>query len=278
MQFRLIAICLSLVVLSIKSLERDAWAADAEEQDTDKNRLADRHLAFMVRHVESYTGTRKADGAKLTALPKALLRWSNPLVNIEHGLYVAWTDPSGRPMSVAQIYFFPSSKKWFIEHQSLCDGPMEFTSELHSTWSPQSPGIEWTKIGNEDMKPVESKPLRLTQMRQLARRFRAEDTIANNSKLRLLTSPVMRYDAAEKGLIDGALFVMVNGTDPEITLQIEARQDQKSGRHYYWALSPMTTYELRAYIGDKEVWHSLSSRSMTADDIFHPHPIDGQVE
>ena len=181
-------------------------------------------------------------------------------------------------MAVAQIYYFPSSKKWFIEHQSLSDGPMEFESKLSSKWSPREAGIEWTRFSDEDTRPARSKAGRLVQMRKLARRFRADDTIADNSKLRLLTSPVLRYDAPKEKLIDGALFVMVNGTDPEITLQIEARQNGNSGQHYYWALSPMTTYELRAYIDDKEVWRSLSSRPMSASDSFHPHPLDGQID
>ena len=38
----------------------------------------------------------------------------------------------------------------------------------------------------------------------------------------------LRYDAPNEELIDGALLVIVNGTDPEITLQIEARQEQSS--------------------------------------------------
>ena len=232
-----------------------------------------------MRHVESYTGTREADGAKLTPLANPLLRWTNPYLKIEDGLYVAWTDPSGRPTSVAQIYYFPRSKSWFIEHQSLCDGPMEFKSKLSSDWSPRKAGIEWTKFSDQDVEPARSKARRMAEMRNLARRFQADDTIANNSKLRLLTSPVLRYDAPKEGLIDGALFVMVNGTDPEITLQIEARQDRKtSERRYYWALSPMTTFELMAYVDDKEVWHTPNARSMGPNDSFHPHSIVGQVE
>ena len=278
MKMRLTAIWLWLFLLPIIGLETNAWAADPEDSELDKNSVADRNLAFMIRHAKSYKGTRVADGAMLTPLPKPLLRWSNPVVNIEYGLYVGWTDPGGRPMALAQIYYFPLTKKWFIEHQSLCDGPMDFESQLSSKWSPREAGITWTRFTDEDAPPAQSKARRLVQMRNLARRFRADDTIANNTKLRLLTSPVLRYDEPQEGVIDGVLFVMVNGTDPEITIQIEARQDANSEQHYYWALSPMTTYELTAYLDDKEVWRSPSSRPMTASDSFHPHPLDGQIE
>jgi hypothetical protein len=90
---------------------------------------------------------------------------------------------------------------------------------------------------------------------------------------------VLRYDAPKEGLIDGALFVMVNGTDPEITLQIEARQEKTSPeQYYYWALSPMTTFELMASVNNVEVWHTPTPRSTGPNDSFHPHRIDGQVE
>ena len=75
------------------------------------------------------------------------------------------------------------------------------------------------------------------------------------------------------------MFVMVNGTDPEITIQIEARQDMKTlQRRYHWALSPMTTYELTAYLNDTEVWHAASSRPTGKRDIFHPHELAAEAE
>lgn len=220
-----------------------AFANEGSQQESTNSEVGDPELEFMMRHALSYTGTRTADGAKITPLLNPLLRWTNPLVGIEEGVYVAWTDPSGRPMSVAQIYFFPPSRKWFIEHQSLCDGPMVFQSELGGDWTPEKPGISWTKFGNGVAKPAESKTRRMIEMRDLARRFR------------------------------------VDGTDPEITIQIEARQDMKSlQRHYYWALSPMTTYELTAYLEDTEVWHAASSRPTGERDIFHPHELATEAE
>ena len=120
---------------------------------------------------------------------------------------------------------------------------------------------------------------RMAEMRNLARRFRADDTIANNSRLRLLPNPLLRYEAPASGIIDGALFVMVNGTDPEVTVQIEAREDIKTQqRHYYWALSPITTYELTAYMEDRKVWHVKSTRPTGGRDVFHPHELSVSIE
>ena len=140
------------------------------------------------------------------------------------------------PAAVAQIYLAPWSNKWCIESQSLDADPLEFTSKANSPWTPQKAGIEWHAfVGKKIPEPNRSKALRLAQMRSLARRFRADDAIADNSKLRLLTTPLHRYEVAKSGIIDGVIFVMANGTDPEITLQIEARESPKTRkRAFYW--------------------------------------------
>ncbi|MBC8115110.1 MAG: hypothetical protein H7062_12070 [Candidatus Saccharimonas sp.] len=41
-------------------------------------------------------------------------------------------------------------------------------------------------------------------------------------ELRLLTTPVHRYEDRDQQLIDGALFIIAQGTNPEVTLFLEA--------------------------------------------------------
>src|SRR5947209_7567407 len=67
---------------------------------------------------------------------------------------------------------------------------------------------------------------RLLQMRELAAGCavtkRERDDSA--SELRLLPQPIYRYEAAQAGVIDGAIFVFVQGTDPDLFLLLEARE------------------------------------------------------
>ena len=257
-----------LVLIAVASIPPLGHANDqaAAEQlsDTDADKssqpkestLADRRYEFMKQHAKAFSGIRKSDRAEIKVHPKPLLRWTNPYTGVDAGLFSAWLDPDGRPMAVAQIYLYPKTNNdWRIELHSLCDGSMEFQSEQSGRWRPQGPGVEWHKLEKKAPKPSERKSIRLAQMRNIARRFRGDDTIANNSVLRLMPNPSIRYDAPKKGVIDGALFLMVNGTDPEMMLQVEVREGKDSKeRAFYWALSRMTSYQLVAYLDGEEVW------------------------
>jgi hypothetical protein len=53
--------------------------------------------------------------------------------------------------------------------------------------------------------------------------------------LRLLPTPLHRYASEASGIIDGALFSMAHGTNPEILLQLEARFD--ANRSKQWVAS-----------------------------------------
>ena len=268
---------LVFVVLVAASCHPSVPLALGEESQSAKERT-DPRTDYMMDQCTDYVGLRVSDKTKLTCLAKPLLKWTNPSLNIDHGLYVAWTDPDGRPAAVAQIYLAPWSNKWCIEHQSLDSSPLEFQSKSNSSWLPRRAGIEWNKfVGKKIPKPSSSKVIRLAQMRSLARRFHADDSIADNSKLRLLTTPLYRYDAEKAGIIDGALFVMTNGTDPEITLQIEVRGSQDSQRPaFYWAMSPMTTYELSSDFDGVRVWNSSRERPTGPREVFHPHELTVQ--
>ena len=236
--------------------DKNGGASAVALKETKEPTLADRRYEFMKQHAKNFEGIRKSDGAKIKVLPKPLLRWTNPYTGVEAGLFSAWLDDDGRPMAVAQIYLYPKTNDdWRIELQSLCDGPMEFRSDQSGTWQPKVPGVEWHKLEKKAPKPSDRKAIRLAQMRKIARRFRGDDTIANNSILRLMPNPSIRYEAPKKGVIDGALFLMVNGTDPEMMLQIEVREDKKTKKPaYFWALSRMTSYQLVAYLDGEVVW------------------------
>ena len=190
---------------------------------------------------------------------------------MKDGFLVGWVDKRGVPMAVAQIYLLPNREDvWGIETQSLSQDAFELSSKTNGPWRPRQPGVEWRAFPGETAKPAESKPLRLSQMRALARRFRGHDDFEQkDSVLRLLTNPVVRYEDPESGLIDGALFGLVHGTDPEMMIQIELREDTKTKqRGYFYALSPMTGYELRGYLDGKEVWHKPRIQSNRVTDVF----------
>src|SRR5262249_28285332 len=73
--------------------------------------------------------------------------------------------------------------------------------------------------------------------------------------LRLLPAPLFRYPSAKTGVIDGAIFTLVStaGTDPEVLLVIEAREDKGKTRWEY-ACGRFSDRDLYVQRNDKDVW------------------------
>jgi hypothetical protein len=63
-------------------------------------------------------------------------------------------------------------------------------------------------------------------MRQLARRFTVQaEWRGEKTDCRLLTQPIDRYDDETAGIVDGAVFVFANGTNPEMGLLLECSEE-----------------------------------------------------
>ena len=127
--------------------------------------------------------------------------------------------------------------------------------------------------------PARLKVARLSQMRALARRFDGEDDLSVEANvLRLMPNPMVRYEDKKNGVIDGALFAMVEGTDPELLIMLEARQPKdKSGKaEYFWALAPMTSAKLEGYLDGDHVWTKPQANGGQTS-IFYMRRLKGGV-
>ena len=71
-------------------------------------------------------------------------------------------------------------------------------------------------------KPAATASGRLTQMRQLARRFAARETYNKVTvECRLIAQPIDRYQSEGQKIVDGAIFALANGTNPEFGILLE---------------------------------------------------------
>ena len=76
---------------------------------------------------------------------------------------------------------------------------------------------------------------RLVQMKAMAAEFTAADDFKISSsdqettrhELRLLPTPVYRYEDPKRASTDGAVFAFVHGTDPEVFLVLESRSPRR---------------------------------------------------
>ena len=72
-------------------------------------------------------------------------------------------------------------------------------------------------------------------MKELARQIKAHENSRPGKKaaveryeLRVLPQPVHRYADAKSGLIDGGMFLIAYGLNPELVLLVEARREGSS--------------------------------------------------
>lgn len=233
-----------------------AGPLSAQEPATE---VSDR-LEYMTRSVADYRITAagsRGESLQVRRIEQPLLRWDNPVSNVPDGTLFLWTDQQARPVAIVQVFIAAGTDDlWLHEFQSLLDGPFDVRRADQPVWTPERTGIEWKSLPDSPA-PVASRAGRLTQMRQFAKRFSAEDDFEGKSRweLRLMPTPLHRYGGADNdnAILDGGLFAYAHGTDPEALLMLEARTT-KSGPAWFYALAPMTGYALRIKDRGTEVW------------------------
>lgn len=199
-----------------------------------------------------------------------ILRWSNPERGQVYGNVFLWTH-RGRPVVVGSLF------KWFSpfthmshEFHSLSVGEIAAKNELKEVWRSTQPGVQFAPI--PDAPAAAATPAaRLAQMRQLARQFTARsiDREGLKQELRQLAQPVYRYEVEKDStdLVDGALFVFVQGTDPDVWLLIEAvpTAGQPSAK-WQFAVARMNSIEIAVEHNGKPAWHceTLPFRDVTS--------------
>ncbi len=207
--------------------------------------------------------TLRADsssGRQLALREEPILRWTNPLGGRQaHGDVFLWTD-EGRPAAVLSLYEYTTPDGIVHEHHEFCslateklfgEGPDD------RDWSPAEAGIKLVPVP-EAPAPAATAARRLSQMRELAGRFTGAKITREERErrdLRLLSQPVLRYESKHHAVADGALFALVEATDPEIFLVLEARPENGEARWHY-GLARMNSLWLAASYQDRQVWEA----------------------
>jgi hypothetical protein len=192
---------------------------DGEGWPDRKEWLAQRAQEFASYRFEMEGSLRKP----LTLEPQAILDWSNPERNTFYGATFIWTR-DGRPELIGSAY----GRGKYLRHEfhSLSTEPIvgeRSGSRVHRF----PPGIEWRELANAP-EPAASSASRLTQMRRQAERFEMtmifRRPVETHHPLRLLTRPA--YPLPRTAVNEVALFLFVQGTDPECVLLLEAKSDK----------------------------------------------------
>ena len=224
--------------------------------------LAKTMLPIYVQEVRTYLIAVESDPATPLPLKKEpIFEWQNPVREDTQGTLFVWLR-DGRPAAVACILSYPHGKlpgrEVVHELHALDREKLVVTRSEFNQWKPQA-GLERKELPDAPA-PAATAGARLAQMRRLAQEFTGHsvDWDRKRWELRLLPTPLFRYPAAKAGVVDGALFALMSGggTDPEVLILLEVREDKGVPRWEY-ACGRFSDWELNVSRKEKVVYESL---------------------
>jgi hypothetical protein len=216
---------LGLLVLS-------AGSVSAQDEPEAKQRLELMQSALGNLEVKSEESMPKA---ALTFASKPLLRYSDPTrggvgnvptanILLDAGVWRLGTE--GRPTALVtvEIYQGPDrSRVVSFEFLSFTESKFSLKHKTENVyWNATASALNLKELPDAP-KPAAAAAARLTQMRQLVRRFAAKETYRNQPiECRLLAQPIDRYESTANKIADGAIFAFANGTNPELGVVFES--------------------------------------------------------
>ena len=245
----------SLLVLLLLPMSLIGRAA-AEEPASDTERA--RHLERMrevAGSIRVLADPQRAESA-VTLKQEPVLRYADSTrQTLESSLWI-WSD-GGRPAAILAVEYYPkgpTGPRWLYEIASLSTAPIAAECEGTFRFAAKGPGLKLEELADAPP-PAEKEVRRLAQMKELRGRFTAYEnaTVNGRIELRPLVTPLLRYSDAKQGLVDGAIFALASGTNPEVFLVLEA-QAVKGKSVWQYALVQMTGEAVAVQLDGKEVW------------------------
>jgi hypothetical protein len=193
---------------------------------------------------------------------KPLLRYSDPTrgggtaneaetnVLLDAGVWRLGAE--GRPTALVtvEIYQAPDASRLVsFEFLSLSETRFSLKHKSRTVrWDPAGSALDLKEMPDAP-KPAATAAARLTQMRQLARRFVAKERVNNVSiECRLLTQPIDRYQSAAGKIVDGAIFAHANSTNPELGVVLES-----DGEHWRYGIIRLTAAQSNVTLDGRQV-------------------------
>lgn len=139
-----------------------------------------------------------------------------------------WAWGTGRPVALTELWRWDQDQSW--GHTLILTTPGLITATVEEmTWKPEQPGLKFTELPFAPT-PAENESGRSEQMSQIVQRFSGFEIVKRTVvDLVMLPEPLHRY--TEDG-IDGALFALAQGENPEAFLFLEAVSNP--GGPSYW--------------------------------------------
>lgn len=210
--------------------------------------------AMRQRVQESRVTLTDKANVKLHLVEAPVFRYSDELRHIEDAGMWLWTN-GGRPVAAMKVEHYQPGiqpRPWLYCFASLSSELVTAEWDGNPKYQAREPGVIWKSL---DDQPAMTRPARLIQLREIARRFTAELQMSNDNtdvhQMRLLSRPLYRYDEGLVDAVDGAVFGFTGtGTNPDVLLLLEL---SKLG-DWHFGIVGMTASGVKARLKDAVVW------------------------
>jgi hypothetical protein len=234
--------------------------ANADEQSR-------REAEQLVRGIEPeiLSGDKRT---KVERIDKPLLYYSEPTRNNDRGGVWGW-GPKGRPVALLELFQDTNDRtRWVFAVCNTSGGKLRARRADAPWWRENDSATEVKDIPGAPVPPADT-ALRQRQLKLLAQKFTGHefwDPDNTRYELRRLTQPLCTYQDKAGGILDGGLFALANGTNPEIMVFVEARVDPKNSAKPVWqyAVGRLAHAELHLEYDGKEVFQAPRGDKVSA--------------
>ncbi len=217
-----------------------AWA----EEDAEKPEDPATSLKGMVKVAKMVTIGEFTEGATVKPAEcqaEPLFRFNNPIRKVHDATLWRWGS-KGRPVALLKVVKYGDRARLGkgghrgLGVTSLSPNTVRVRFPDGSIWESRTPGVKLNPL-SEMAEPAAKDRLRLNQMKEALRRFSATKRALPTdtpTHLRILPTPLLRYEDMDSGLRDGALFSLTDGTSPELILVLEIRANAGGDAGWYY--------------------------------------------
>jgi hypothetical protein len=263
-------VCLTMVALLVLAAATSAYppqeppekgtGADEEQHRREAERLVNGiELEMLVD--EKWSEVKRIE--------KPLLFFGDPTRGHTRGSVWAWGE-TGRPIAILELWQNGTNRtKWVFGLCNMSAGKLRAKRDGESWWRENDSTVELKEIPGVPA-PAADAAQRQLQLKTLAKNFTGHEFWdPDNSRydLRRLERPLHSYRDEASGLLEGSLYILANGTNPEIALFVEARA-QPDGKAPVWqfTVGRMSHSELHLEYDGKEVFSGPRGRALSGPD------------
>jgi hypothetical protein len=193
-------------------------------------------------------------------LESPLLHYADQVRNLPESTLWVWQQ-EGLPVLFCKVERLANLRTETTSWQYCCvpatAEKADVEWERQFRWRAREASFKWVPLA-EEAEPRDQAPGRLIQMRSIVRGFGGETEqtpLKSRQKMRLLTTPLHRFAAPDKGVVDGAVFGLTsNGPNPDALLIVEALRDPVAKARWRYGIVGMTGDAVEVVRKDMKVW------------------------